>query len=566
VEVFMRALDAAQFPLALCLGALCCLPACSGGKRVSGTVVDDGDGRPIAGARVTVQATDIHAVTDELGAFVLDAVPGGDVVVVGASFGWYNGSTTVNAPQRGVEIRLQAVPEQDDPAHVLMTPADCGSCHGAQVAEWRSSAMSHAGNNQWVYDVYDGSGSAGGLGGFVYVRDSVHAASNPSSECASCHQPLEWLANPFGAMAPLTDTGPAVNDGVTCVVCHQIGSIDLTQPNAPGLFPGVVSLSRPSTPGETVMYGLLGDVDFVSAGQMRAAYNPELAAGVCAACHQDANDPDGDHNYDEPGSVISEPTYLEWRDSVYADPSSEQFATCIDCHMPRSNATLACILPLGYERAPGQLRSHAIEGTTPRFLENAVTLDVVARRTGDDIEVDVTVTNDQTGHHVPTGVTIRNMVLLVEVLRSSDDAALEHTGEQVVHALGGVGDPAQGYFAGLPGKLYAKFNHGEDGSSPVFFTEATGIREDNRIAPLASDTTHYTFRATDTGDVRVRARLIYRRTWRALLDAKQWNTNGHGGALADIQAPDFGHLMEATEQVVPGAAARRRAPAPNPAR
>lgn len=520
--------------------------------QVSGTVVNDSDGTPIPGARVTLQATAIQTTTDALGVFSLAGVPAGAAVVVGAGRGWYNASSSLIAPAAGVEIRLHAVPLEDDPAHVFMTPAACGSCHATQRAEWRNSAMSHAGNNRWVYDAYDGSGTPGGLGGFVYTRDSVLAAADPNSECASCHQPLAWIANPFSAMSPVTDATPEVNDGVTCVVCHQVSNIDLSRPNAPGIFPGVVSLSRPSTPGVPIMYGVLGDVDFSLPGQMRAAYNPQLTAGLCAACHQDANDPDGDHDYEEPGSIVSEPTYVEWRDSAYANPNSASFATCIDCHMAPNTATLACNLPVGYARTPGQLRSHAIEGTTPRFLDNAVTLGLVASRTGDELVVDVTVTNDQTGHHVPTGVTIRNMVLLVEVTRRADGAALPHTGSQTVHAMGGVGDPAQGYFAGLPGKLYAKFNYDQAGNGPVFFTEATGIQEDNRIPPLTSDATHYTFHATDTGEVDVRARLIYRRTWRALLDAKQWATNGHGAPLEDIAAPNFGHLMESAELIVMG--------------
>jgi len=47
--------------------------------------------------------------------------------------------------------------------------------------------------------------------------------------------------------------------------------------------------------------------------------------------------------------------------------------------------------------------------------------------------------------------------------------------------------------------------------------------------------------------LKVRARLVYRRAWRALVDAKQWTTDGHGKPLADIAPPHFGHLMEQAE-------------------
>lgn len=140
----------------------------------------------------------------------------------------------------------------------------------------------------------------------------------------------------------------------------------------------------------------------------------------------------------------------------------------------------------------------------------------------------------------------------IEARRASDGALLTHVGAQTVHALGGVGSPLQGYFAGLPGKLYAKVNHNQAGNGPTFFTDATGIQFDTRIPALTSDVTHYRFDVpAGTGEVQVHARLIYRRAWRFLVDAKQWTTNGHGQPLADVQAPDFGHLMESLLAIVP---------------
>lgn len=507
--------------------------------QVSGTVVDS-EATPIAGAIVTLQATEISVQTNADGEFELPA-PDGAGVVVAANRGYFHAGLPVTAPQSGIELQLEPVPVEDSPLHAFSSATTCAECHPNQWSQWQGSAMGHAGTNAWVHDIYDGNGTPDGSGGFVYTRDSIHAADNPASECAACHQPLAWIATPFSALLPSTSSDEAVADGVACVVCHQIADIDLSRPNAPGIFPDVVTMTR-TADSSPVMYGLLGDVTFEDVARMRAAYNPQLASEICAACHQDANDPDGDHDYDEPGSIISEPTYLEWAASTYADESSENFASCIDCHMPVDPSPAACDRPVGYVRPLGQLHSHAIAGTTPAFLDNAVTLALEARREGAEIVVDVTITNDQTGHHVPTGVTIRNMILLVEATR--DGEALDHTGAQVLHDLAGVGSPAMGYFAGLPGKLYAKINRAEDGTSPTFFTDATSIVEDNRIAALESDATSYVFTDATGGAVEVRARLIYRRSWRALVDAKGWTTDGHGGVLEDLQPPHFGHLME----------------------
>ena len=174
---------------------------------------------------------------------------------------------------------------------------------------------------------------------------------------------------------------------------------------------------------------------------------------------------------------------------------------------------------------------------------------VDAKPRGATIDVNVSITNDRTGHHVPTGVTVRNMILLVEAHRVSDGLELTHLGNEVVHDLGGIGNPALGYYAGLPGKFYAKVNHDEHGNGPTFFTDATGIVFDNRIPALETDATQYSFASPSGGGViRVRIRVIYRRAFRFLVDAKAWTEDGHGNPLEDVLPPYYGHLME--ERVV----------------
>jgi hypothetical protein len=284
---------------------------------------------------------------------------------------------------------------------------------------------------------------------------------------------------------------------------------------------------------------------------MRPGLQPQLPADVCAACHQDKNDPDDDGDFEEENGVISEPTYLEWKASRFGDPSSPDYTTCAGCHMPaRDDLTSACAVQELSPRPPGQIRSHRIEGTTAAYLENAIHLDAAAEIDDGELAVTVTITNDRTGHHVPTGVTVRNMILRVETL-GPDGAPLEQTAGPVIEALGGVGDPEQGYWAGLPGRLYAKVPADEDGAAPVFYTDAASLAEDDRIAAGAADTTSYRFALPpEGGQVRVIARVVYRRAFRALIDAKGWTTDGHGAPLEDVAAPDFGHRMARVELAV----------------
>ncbi len=520
--------------------------------QVSGVVKDKQSGQPLPDARVKVQAKNLVTTTDAAGAFSLPLASGAGLVVVGAKKGFYNEGVTTNAPASNLTIELSAVDMTVDPTAEFASPESCGACHTEQYNQWNKSAMKHAGDNTWVYDLYDGSGTAHGSGGFVYTRDSVHAAKHPQSDCASCHQPEPWVKNPFSALEPLAALSEGSKRGVSCVICHKLADVDPSKPNFPGIYPGSTTLLRQPVDTTTpTVFGLLGDVTFVSP-QMRAAYQPQLGALVCATCHQDKNDPDGNGNFEEDNGVISEPTYLEWLNSPYADPKSPRYATCVSCHMKPTGSAQACnmnVPPLN--RPNGEVRSHSFPGTTPEFLENSVTLSLEVKQEGGTLNATVTLLNDQVGHHVPTGVTIRNMILLVEAWRAQDNAKLSFAGTQTVHALGGVGDPEQGYYAGLPGKLYGKITQDAAGASPAFFTDAVSIKEDNRLAALATDTTNYNFDVpSDGGKLHVRARLIYRRSWRALVDAKKWTEDGHGNPLADVQPPHFGHLMEEAERTL----------------
>ena len=520
--------------------------------QVSGVVTDHITGIPISDALVTLQTTSTRAKTSQDGRFNLSDATGTDMVIVGAKQGYYNHSIVVTAPADTVVILLQPVPQDNNTDYEPINPNVCRKCHPSQYLQWAGSPMAKAGINTWLYDIYSGDGTVGGIGGFVYKRDSEYAASNPASECGACHQPEPWMANPFTPIDPVNQISTGATHGISCEVCHKMARIDVDKPNYPGIYPGVVTMTRPDSGSHQVEYGVLGDSDFdLSPSVMRSSYQPQLTAEVCAACHQDKNDPDEDGDFEAANGIISEPTYLEWLASPYGDPTSPLYATCVDCHMPSYGVTTVC--QGDYDppiRNPETIRSHRIEGTTPTFLENAVTMTVRGRVVGNTIETKIFILNDKTGHHVPDGVTIRNMILLVEAWRSRDGLPLTNIGTQVVDELGGVGNPDQGYYAGLPGKLFAKVNHDSRGHGPTFFTDATGIQWDNRIPALATDSTFYVFEIPNNTDTyHIRARLIYRRAFRFLVDAKSWTEDGHGTPLEDVQAPYFGHLMEEEEWI-----------------
>jgi hypothetical protein len=90
---------------------------------------------------------------------------------------------------------------------------------------------------------------------------------------------------------------------------------------------------------------------------------------------------------------------------------------------------------------------------------------------------------------------------------------------------GGVGDPNKGYYAGLPGKGFAKIL-GElwTGISPTAaYWNPTRIVSDNRIPAFGSDTSTYTFAAPSAGKVTIRTNLLFRRAFQELMKQKGWN-------------------------------------------
>lgn len=522
-------------------------------SQISGTVTDQAD-NPVAGASVKVRATSIVTQTDALGQFSLPSATGSGLTVVAALKGYFNGGMTVDAPSSIVNIVLELVPQDDDPNYFFMSPFQCAVCHPDQFDQWDTSRMAKTGLNTWVYDLYNGTGTAGGLGGFVYTRDSAHSGVNPGGWCASCHQPEHWMSQPGVPLEDINSPTDAALRGVSCDICHKIADVDMTRTNSTGFIPGSVTVTRPDSSGlvQQVMYGSLGDVDF-NESVMRASYQPQLVAESCAVCHEYNNDHDHDGDFEEAGSPAAQETFSEWRNSPYGDPASPQYQSCVDCHMPNwtlDSTDLCTVFFPPQPRDGDTLHSHAIEGTTPQYLENAVSLTLDLTQEGTELVVDVSITNDQAGHSVPTGITFRNMILIVEATAPSGTELVQVSGS-TVDTLGGVGSVEEGYYSGLPGKLYAKILDGPLGAGTVF-TDSTGTISDNRIPALGTDSSSYRFQLpAGVSSVDAEAKLIYRRMFRSVVDEKGWELDGHGNLLADLQPPHFGHLMESASDSIP---------------
>ena len=180
----------------------------------------------------------------------------------------------------------------------------------------------------------------------------------------------------------------------------------------------------------------------------------------------------------------------------------------------------------GLSRDPETIRSHLMPGASDeQLLREAVSLSLDAARDEAAVVVNVTITNDGTGHHVPTDSPLRHLILVIAATDASG-APLEQTAGPTVPEWGGVGDPADGHYAGLPGTGYAKIlEEIWTGSSPTgAYWNPTRVVSDNRIAALASDTTEYEFAAPASGGASITAILLYRRAFIELTEQKGWET------------------------------------------
>ncbi len=285
------------------------------------------------------------------------------VLVASLPWGSVSGQTDGVSPLSGPEQEFlerhwrQPLPPQGrpparfSPIERSLSPADCGTCHPVQFADWRTS----------IHAKTMGPGVAGQL--------VEMARTDPASArtCPSCHAPLaeqsaelrrarEWVANPA--------FDPALRQqGVVCASCHVRGHQRFGPPR------------RDGTVGDLTPRGRLPHN-----GVTRSPVY--LRSEFCASCHQFA--PNGLALNGKP----LQNTYEEWRQS----PAAARGLQCQDCHMPD--------------------RRHLWRGIhDPEMVRSAVEISLATERArhapGDELRATLTVANTGVGHFFPTYVTPR---------------------------------------------------------------------------------------------------------------------------------------------------------------
>jgi hypothetical protein len=530
-------------------------------ESISGLVV--GTDGPVGNALLQVQGTPNKTTAAPDGTFTLEGLGGAVPLSITAwAEGYFIGWVTLDPlkpdydPQQTVTITLKPLFEHDNfhydwfEFEGVEGTASCGLCH-REYKEWLKDAHSKAVVNPRFISIYTGSDVHGNQGKLTtYTGEGKAVIPDPSAgyygpgyrldnpqragNCATCHTPLaskndnsincgwsgchtdltaERATQVDYGVIPLHLTGDAA-DGISCDFCHKVGEVvldpetDLPYADKPGILS--MKLYRPEE-GQQVFFGTLLDVT------RRVSYSPVQAESeYCAPCHYGVFGGVVGHNSVSGGVVIYN-SYGEWLESPYSEPATGK--TCQQCHMQVVDENYF-VFPErgGIQRDYFDFHDHYMPGASDEhLLQNSVTMQSQAGHQGDQLTVEVKITNDQTGHHIPTDVPIRQMLLVVNAF-AADGRQLELVSGPTLP--GWAGD-----YAANPGKAFAKVLRDEwTGEAPTAaYWRPVTILEDTRLPALATDVTQYSFSLPAENVARVEVRLFFRRAFYDLAKQKGWD-------------------------------------------
>lgn len=527
-------------------------------------VVKDAKG-PIAGATVRIQATENKAITGADGSFTLQGVSGAQPLTITASaIGYYINWVNVKPGVKTINLTLTTHFATDNVdynwfAHDgLKGSAACGICHTA-YNEWKGDAHAQTPYNQHFISMYNGTDVQGHASpppqtnnlGIPQPPDLTKPYYGPGFKldnpnrtgvCAACHAPAAgkvptnsgcgWSGCHTGATSQYNpklvppgvsavSTFGAAADGISCEFCHKIASVQLNQKT--GLpyedSPGILSLTllRPQS-GHDIFFGPLDDIARSDIETPRDAVLPlQKESSFCASCHYGVM---GGivQNMKVTGGVLIYSSFSEWLASRYSQPATGK--SCQDCHMPPVNSN-RFVFPEkgGRARDYYEVHSHRMLGASDEeFLQNAVSMTATAQLHNRQIQVDVSITNDKTGHNVPTDSPLRAMLLVV----TAKDAA-----GKPLQLTSGVKLPTwAGNYADQPGKSFAKILQDQwtkELPTGAIWRPITVV-EDTRLVAGATDQTHYSFNAPIGNKAVIEVHLVYRRAPQQLMQWKGWDT------------------------------------------
>lgn len=516
-----------------------------GKAEIRGVVLDERD-LPVSAATVRIQTTSNQTQSDEQGHFMLADLEEGKAVTVSAWKDDYYCAKIekVVPPSNDVGLTLRRYQTNDNVNYEWVPPTgdnSCYSCKPGVTQVWLDNdAHARSATNPRFLSMYNGTDLDGNQSPFTryaVLRDYGRIPLRPepnqpyygpgykldfpetAGNCASCHTPSSAIEAAY-SVDPNQLAGIDLF-GIHCDFCHKIADIQLDPitalpyPNMPGVLS--MDIRRPFPEDEDRYQLFFGTFDDDNVPE-EDTYLPLIEQSqFCASCH-----------FGIFWDTVVYNSYGEWLESPYSDPQGGK--TCQHCHMPSptifEGQAITNVAPGmgGVERDPMRIHAHTFPGATNvELLQNSVSMQVDAKLDDNQLLVTVNITNDQTGHHIPTDSPLRQMILLVNAI-DANGRILDFQDGSVIPDWGGIGDPTQGYYAGLPGKAFAKIlaELWTEISPSGAYWNPTRIVSDNRLPAFASDTSTYHFSPTESYPITVEVKLLFRRAFKELQDQKGW--------------------------------------------
>ncbi len=502
---------------------------------------------PVENARVRIIGEEGFTLTDRQGRYELQAahVPGEQVIVTAGKEGWFNNGQLANVSGRTRDIFLNPVYLDDRSDYRFISPVTCSRCHVKLTRYYDQSKMAHTTSNPKLLNMYYGTDAFNRPGvGPGYKLD------NPDSEgnCTTCHAPSAAGAIP--ASQDLTNVlrSPWVEwDGISCDYCHKVRKVikDKSKPSQ------TTAVHERQTPVQGNSILVFGPYDDVIAPPMAASYNPVFDQGqFCSLCHSQSKKLASGNVWDsskiystaewkafglkDRNFIPIQTTYQEWKQWQDQLPAGDanKGKKCQDCHMswrkemlPYDNYVVDgnARNMWGNFRSPKNIRPHHFDGGTETQLKTALTLEMEGKVSDSKLTITVFITNTNGGHWVPTGETMRSVMLLLQATDSNGNPLKMISGSTLPNWTG-KGNIKTGNYAGRPGAVFAKVLGDDEGNLNVPFWTATRIVSDTRIRPKKTVTLKFEFLVEDPDDEpTAEASLIYRPVFRSLAKIKSWD-------------------------------------------
>ncbi len=312
-------------------------------------------------------------------------------------------------------------------ADTLSGSAGCATsgCHPEIAREWEPSAHRYSSSDVAFQAVQQ-----------IMLEDT---GAESTRYCAGCHDPIALLSGSKNVNVEGL-TSPGADEGISCIVCHSIIQTDV-RGNADYIVTQPVRYVGERSDG--ALSKLVSDFLIrVYPEHHIASFSRPLykTAEYCGACHKQFID----EEVNRIGWVQLQNQYDNWRKSRwYHEGDATKTITCRECHMPladssdpaagdggdynrtttdgthRSHSFLAAnqVMPL-LMKLPGA-KEHVEK--TEAWLRGEVDIPEIADkwepgpvirleltgpqrvRPGEPVEVQVVLTNNQTGHGFPTG-------------------------------------------------------------------------------------------------------------------------------------------------------------------